>query len=372
MGLSAGVQPRLPDFRALRRPPPRVSAAAMERIAAILVIFVLLMNGRHVERRLPQQPTPITVSAEPLTVDWTPEARAQIGPLTWLGGWELTGQGGKDFGGLSSMHIDVDGNLVGVSDTGDVTTFRPGVATGTAEQHALPAFNYEAHAPRWRWDTESTTSDPQTGKYWVGFELMNRICRYGPHFAWVERCAHPDAMRNWPKSTGIESLTRLPDGRFLAIAEESPGPHGGHDVLIFDGDPVSAATPPPMRLGYEAPEGYLPTDALAIDHGRMLVLNRRVTVADGFTGVIVLVDISRAAPGAMLKGEVVAHLSGPIPHDNYEALAMSREGGRPILWVASDDNHMFFQRTLLLKFAMPDAWFLPRNAPNTGVPAAAP
>jgi hypothetical protein len=38
--------------------------------------------------------------------------------------------------------------------------------------------------------------------------------------------------------------------------------------------------------------------------------------------------------------------------DNFEGLAITREGSRIILWIASDDNHEFFQRTLLLKFAL--------------------
>jgi hypothetical protein len=35
-----------------------------------------------------------------------------------------------------------------------------------------------------------------------------------------------------------------------------------------------------------------------------------------------------------------------------EALAVEREGGRTILWIASDDNFNPLQRTLLLKFGL--------------------
>jgi hypothetical protein len=31
---------------------------------------------------------------------------------------------------------------------------------------------------------------------------------------------------------------------------------------------------------------------------------------------------------------------------------VSHENGRPVIWIVSDDNHEFFQRTLLLKFGM--------------------
>jgi len=332
----------------------------MERIAAILVIFVLLINGRHVERRLPQAPHAMVVTAVPIPLDTSDPNRRMLGPLAYLGGWSLEGTGG-DIGGVSSMRLDDHGDLLALNDTGEVATFRPGRASTPGVLMPLPAFSDEARDPKWHWDTESMAHDPASGKTWVGFELNARICRYSASFAHVERCASPAEMLAWPKPTGLESLVRLADGRFLGIAEEYPGPAGGHDVLLFAGDPVSPATPAPARLSYQAPEGYLPTDALVIGNGWMLVLNRRVTVVDGFTGVLTLVDIRDLKPGALLTGAVVARFAGSIQHDNLEALAMSREAGRPILWVASDDNHLFFQRSLLLKFAMPAQWFAPRR-----------
>jgi len=32
---------------------------------------------------------------------------------------------------------------------------------------------------------------------------------------------------------------------------------------------------------------------------------------------------------------------------------VTRDKGRAIVWIISDDNHEFFQRTLLLKFQVP-------------------
>jgi hypothetical protein len=332
----------------------------MERIGIILVIFVLLINGRHVERRLPQARHAMVVTAVPVPLDESDPARRMLGPLVYLGGWSLEGTQG-DVGGISSMRLDGRGNLLALNDTGELATFRPGRPTTPGVLMPLPAFSDEETAPKWHWDTESMTHDPVSGKSWVGFELNARICRYSAGFGHVERCASPVEMLAWPNPTGLESLVRLEDGRFLGIAEDYPGPAGGHDVLLFAGDPVSPATSRPARLTYRAPEGYLPTDALGIGNGWMLVLNRRVTLVDGFTGVLTLVDIRDLRPGALLTGVVVARFAGSVQHDNMEALAMSREAGRPILWVASDDNHLFFQRSLLLKFAMPAKWFEKRR-----------
>jgi hypothetical protein len=37
-----------------------------------------------------------------------------------------------------------------------------------------------------------------------------------------------------------------------------------------------------------------------------------------------------------------------------EALSVTRDGGRTILWMASDDNYNSVQRTLLLSFFLED------------------
>lgn len=327
----------------------------MERIAAILVIFVLLINGRHVDTRHPAIATPITIIAEPVSIAPHDPSHRNVGELRYLEGWELRSRQ-AGFGGISSLHMGKDGMLSLLSDTGEVTTFRPGTGTRNGIFRPLPIFASEAKEPNWRWDTESLTVDEATGQRWVGIELTRRICRYSRDFARVEKCLPHTAIQQWPETTGMESLIRLPDGRFLALAEDAAGKNGGKDVLLFPGDPVTAAGARPIRLSYHPPEGYLPTDALWLGNGRMLVMNRRATPLTLFTGVLTLVNVDTPRAGQMLKGRIVARLEAPLLHDNYEAITLSWEKGAPILWVASDNNHLFFQRTLLLKFAIPRQW----------------
>ncbi len=331
----------------------------MQRIILLLVLLVTLLDGRHPQIRMPQGPEVMTLVAMPLPLDSGYSERRQLGELHYLGGWSLVA-GLPTFGGISSMRIADDGAVVALGDGGEVMTFREGVERGRARLRLLPILQTEKGKPRLGWDTESMTSDPVSGRIWVGFEAQSRICRYSAGFGRVERCYAPEAVRNWPGRESIESLVRLADGRFIAIAEAaSSGPEGaGHDMLLFAGDPVDPATPPPARMSYDAPEGYLPTDALAIGRNHLLVMNRRLTLADGFTGVLTMIDIGDMRAGRAFAGRVIARLEAPLLHDNFEALAMSMEGGDPMLWIASDDNHLFFQRSLLLKFAMPPAWFV--------------
>ncbi|HEX7854185.1 MAG TPA: esterase-like activity of phytase family protein [Sphingobium sp.] len=330
----------------------------MERIGVILLVFVLLLNGRHPEHSQPIRPHDIVVESQALPLDQTAPERRDLGALRYLGGWSLTSQE-REFGGISSMTVNDMGMIVALSDSGLVATFPAGRTRARGNFRALPGFPHMPWGERkTRRDTESMTLDPETGKVWVGYEDDGNICRYSAGLKALEGCARWPDVAKWPAKTSIESLARLSDGRFMAIAEDSPGPGGrDHDVLLFSGDPVNPATPPPARLSYVAPTGYLPTDAIAIGHGKLLVMNRRLTLMDLFTGIVMLVDIRDLRPGSVLRGQEVARLGPPIQHDNFEALAMSHENGQPVLWIASDDNFLFFQRSLLLKFAMPRKWF---------------
>jgi len=286
---------------------------------------------------------------------------ARFGPLQLLDAWQLTSPH-PAFGGFSSLLVDDDGGLIALNDSGELFGFRL-VEDGRGIVMPLPRFRVEQEVPKWRWDSESMVRDPVSGHIWVGFEHLQRICRYAPGFARLEGCVSPPEVRRWPLTGSIESLIRFGDGRFMAIAEMARRGDGAHDVLLWQGDPVERATPPPIHLGYRPPPGYRPTDALWLGGDRLLVLNRRLTLAEGFTAKIALVRLPVLVAGAQLDGEVVATFAPPGLADNFEALALSHERGRAILWLASDDNHLFLQRSLLLRFALPEDWVSERPAP---------
>jgi len=345
-----------------RAPGGFAMAAAMQRIALILILFILLMNGRHNMEHPPSPPASIVVQARAIPPEdrGPPEA---YGPLRMTGAWQLTSSH-KAFGGISSMFVKADGSIVGLNDTGELFSFRVDDPSGRAFVMPLPRRPDQMDWPSWRWDSESMTRDPVSGKIWVGFELLQMICRYAPDFAKREGCFSPPESWKWPPTGSFESLVRFPDGRFLVISEMGMGPHGGHDVLLFPGDPAIWPGVRAAHLGYRPPTGYRPTDALWLGGDRLLVLNRRLTLAEGFTAVLTLVRLPPLHEGAILRGEVIATFAPPALADNFEALALSRDAqGHPQLWVESDDNHLFLERSLLLRFALPPDWVSDRPAP---------
>lgn len=335
--------------------------APMKRVALILLLFVLLMNGRHSGNQPPATFDSLSVRARALSAAEVGD-QASYGPLRLTGAWQLTGSH-PAFGGFSSLEVSDDGALVALNDTGELFGFRVAGERGQGFVKPLPRVGIEQGWPSWKWDSESMQRDPATGRSWVGFEFLQRICRYAPDFKALEGCVEPSAVRNWPLTGGMESLVRFGDGRFMAISEMGTTKNGAHDVVLWQGDPVDPATPPPVHLGYRPPTGYRPTDALWLGGDKLLILNRRLTLADGFTARLVLVTLPKLEAGAVFSGTIVATFAPPGLADNFEALALSRVMGQPTLWVASDDNHFFLQRSLLLRFALPADWVSDRPAP---------
>jgi hypothetical protein len=108
-----------------------------------------------------------------------------------------------------------------------------------------------------------------------------------------------------------------------------------------------------VSLRYRPPRGYRITDAALLPGGGLMFLNRRVGLFEGFSARLTLAAAPRLTAGALLSGKEIAALGRPLTVDNMEALSITREGGRTIVWIASDDNfNPMLQRTLLMKFVL--------------------
>jgi hypothetical protein len=178
-------------------------------------------------------------------------------------------------------------------------------------------------------DVESLWAD--AGSVWLGFERSNAVWRFDRRSWHSLSQAAPPAMAGWPKNRG-------PEGQ-------------GGEVLLFAGDPSVPGTAA-ARLSYVPAPRYRTTDAALLPDGRALLLNRRWTLLQGFTSKLSLVPLGGLRPGAVLRGAELADLRPPLASDNFEGLSVTREGGRTIVWITSDDNYVPLQRTLLLKFAL--------------------
>ena len=161
-------------------------------------------------------------------------------------------------------------------------------------------------------------------------------------------------MAHWATAYGAEAIVRLRDGRFLVFAEADPeNTDLPSPVLLFSGDPLAPSTQSiPLRLA--SPDGFRPSDAAQLPDGRILVLQRAFALPLRWRTRLIVIDPAELRENALIRGREVARLAPPLLTENFEALAVTQEKRRPIIWIASDDNFWALQQTYLLKFTLKD------------------
>ncbi len=313
------------------------------------ILAVLLVVPRWTgEERLPLIAAAPTITVAPYQPrgGWP----RRIGALEPVGAVTLSSND-PAWGGFSAIALR-HGRAMLLSDGGNLVRFAiRGGRIERAQGHALP------DGPNIGWqrsdrDSESLALDPARGTAWAGFENHNQIWRYSPDLAQAEATARPGAVRAWKDNQGAESLVRLRDGRFVAIAERKPDRRSRHAVL-FSGDPTLPGTRAD-RFRIIPPDRYDPSDAAELPNGDLLVLTRRFRYPFRFTAKLLRVPRAAIRAGAEARGTVIATLAPPILGENAEGIAVTREGGRTTVWIVTDNDAMFWRPTYLLKFRLID------------------
>jgi hypothetical protein len=315
------------------------------RLILVFVLALLLIGGtRFIYRNTSQ-----SITLRPLPLDSSNPERRTVGALTFLGAWELSSNN-EYFGGISALVALNDGRFIGISDAGAMIGFslkndhdadRPFIA-------ALPGTSGKGITFRDR-DSEGLAYDPGSGRFWVSYEAHHAIRRFPPYLDRVEGLLRLPDTENWYRNRGIEAMARLPDGRFVLLAEDSRD--GAYPAYLYSGDPVAKETTR-IEFRYRPPLGFKATDATPLPDGRLLVLNRRISFPNGFAAKLGILDPASIARGKIVSGKTIATLASPLLVDNMEGATTTQEKGQTIVWIISDNNFNIFQRTLLMKFAL--------------------
>ncbi|HEX8640299.1 MAG TPA: esterase-like activity of phytase family protein [Allosphingosinicella sp.] len=313
-------------------------------LAAAAVALATITPPGPVPSAGPPAAAPLETAAVPLHAE--DRERRQVGALRFRRGWDLDSPEPR-FGGISAIQVE-NGQVTAISDAGVLMFFAlpPDRPPHSLRVRPLTMGAADEKSDR---DTESMLLDGNHA--WVGFERQNAVARFRRSDWRLESRAQPRAMRRWRGNSGAEGMVRLPDGRFLIFSEGEDDEQAFSNVALFDGDPAQPGTRA-VALRYRRVPGYRVTDAALLPDRRLLVLNRRFGPLEGISASLVIVPLEGLRPGATLQGREIARLSPPIAVDNMEALSVTREGGQTIVRIASDDNFMALQRTLLLEFEL--------------------
>ncbi len=307
------------------------------RLFALALLMLALAPGTWLR-------TPVTDrNSSAITITPLPFASGEDAGFTVEGLWRLTGKGER-FGGYSAMGLLDDAAAIRLfSDRGWLLTLpRPDLASDAASRSSMRRLFPTGIAMDKLFDIESVTYDHASGRFWVGYEFHHTIYRYasdGEPDGFIE----PAVAQDWSENGGIEAMARLASGEFLLL-RESQG-----EIYLLDGDPVEGADYRYFVGGY--PEGYSPTDMAQLPDGRVLIILRRVALANPvFEAMIAIADPADLADGEPWPVTPLVQIEDILPRENYEAIAIDpRDDGSVTVWLASDDNISVFQRSLLAK-----------------------
>jgi hypothetical protein len=320
----------------------------MSRRPASILMAVLLL----VAPAVPARSDTITLKARPVPLDARTPERTRVGRLEYHGGLVLTSPDQR-LGGLSGLLIAADGDhLIAISDRGYRLDGRlvvagagwlVGVADATIEDLRGPKGGSLVGTPGG--DAEDVTAAGDGGIV-VAFESRPRLWIYPASGGPPMPVRSPPGLERAPRNAGIETLTRLPDGRLLALGLETK--HGNVGWVE-----QGAGTGSWSILTWRTSLGFVPTGAAVVPgSGEVLVLERRTLPP---AARIRLVPGGDIVPGALLDGAEIAHFDGSLTYDNMEGIATHRSAdGETLVYLVSDDNYSFLQRTLLMMFRLVD------------------
>jgi hypothetical protein len=323
------------------------------RIMRLAVLILALIPAAFLHAPSPR----LSVEQIVRRVDLMPEIRAagrtagragDLGPFELVGAWRLTSKH-RNFGNYSALVHDRAGMLIAVSDRGGIMRFSPPDRPGRWFAHIGKLLAGDRRKRPLPYDAESAALDPVSGRLLVGYEDAPAMFDYPADRATPTRISLP-VLREWPGNQGPEAMTTLADGRTIVLGEVYSRwfDRRAHPGLLFPGKPRDRENP--ARFEIMMPEGFRPTELAQLPDGRVLVLGRSLS-ARGFSSTISAFDPSEVRVGKMLTPRLIARITRPDLHENYEGMTSVRDAdGSIAIWLISDSNKMAWaQRTLLLK-----------------------
>lgn len=309
------------------------------------------------------KPQAINVHSFKITFKKDAPTKRVFGKLKWRGGLLLTSVS-PNFGGFSGLTISPDGKkLLTVSDAGFWMS-----ADLAYEGQMLKSFSGARVGPllKKRKKTEPRkSSDAESialiGKKMIGGEALvsfERDHRIEPYQIGTTELSAKGKTVKLPKS-----VKYLKDNKSLeAIEFIRSGPLKGTLVVFperykdkkgdLKGWLIGKGKTKPITIKRKG--GFDITGLAALPDGGLLLLERRFRFKEGVKMRIRRLSANSIKPNARLSGETLieAHnLHETV--DNMEGIAAHRaKNGDIIITLISDDNFNFFQRTLLMQFAI--------------------
>jgi len=303
-------------------------------------------------------PAPKETSSTQVALYNSEPDRMALGQLSYRGGLHIEHPDDR-FGGWSALEVSTDGTqILSVSDSAYWMTASLGWDEGgfiayVDEIEIAPILGTEGQILEGNEADSETIALMADGRYAVSFERHHRINAYdlgadlsGISHAVGEALPVPPGADDLPNNGGLEGLTPLGDGGYLAAIEYPQDAASPRLFWRYDGANWSEV--------HIAPTPDYGLTSLTRHGGYVYALERFWNETDGTRIRIIRFDESQIYGGALIEPEFLGALEAENPVDNFEGISVIDHGGETLVLIISDDNYNAFgaQRTLLLAFAV--------------------
>ena len=289
--------------------------------------------------------------------------RPIIGKLRWRGGLILSSNDNA-FGGYSGLALSPNGkSLIAVSDAGTWLSaelnYKNGRLSSLQKARIGPLLALKNRKLTRRRDRDAEAirllkGNLKNGTALVSFEVNQRIgffdIRNG-RIGGPSRYLRPG--RGLFRNKGLESVALLSRKKrrrdVIAFAERSLDSNGHHRGWIWKN-----LKAPGRPVALRNLDGFDITDAVGLENGDLLVLERRFRWSEGVKMRVRQIKADTLKPGAILNGRTLVRADMRYEIDNMEGLAVHQDAaGKNVITLISDDNfNRFLQRTMLLQFEL--------------------
>ncbi len=278
------------------------------------------------------------------------KASSLLKNLEYVSGLELNSNH-EDFGGLSGLIIEDNNNFTTIGDqgiwmTGQLILNNNDELTSISNAKLGYLKNekniYLVQSGKLFTDAEAV--ELFNGKLIVSFERNHRILSYEKIEGVSQLFYDKIKLLDLPNNGGIEAMTSLKDNSLIFISED----------LVDSNDRIVGFRLYENKLSkifVKKNGSFKPTDLSVLPSGDILMLERSFTPIKGAKARISLIKYQDIIESPLITPIYIDTISPPMIVDNFEGISsIKSNSGGYFIFILSDDNFNFLQKTILLQF----------------------
>ena len=294
--------------------------------------------------------TPVELKSIKINLFPTDLENISLNKLKFVSGIEIKSNH-PDFGGLSGLIINEDKSLISVGDqgiwlTGKIKIDENGKLVEIINGR-LGHLKGNENNPLYKLGksyTDAESIEFYNNKFVVSFERKHRILIFNNIFLHSEIFYDRIKYLDLPDNGGIEAMAPLKNNSIFLLSENLIHPDGKiAGYLLSDNK---------LKKVYVKKNGsFKPTDMASLPDGNILLLERSFSPVRGVSARISVIKYEDLKPNSVILPFTLDTLKPPMVVDNFEGISFLKlNDGGYYIFILSDDNFNFLQKTLLYQF----------------------